>query len=101
MLLEVWRSKERSDPIVPLLGKREVDPPATFNQILVGDLNQDSGAVARIVLASAGASVVHIDERGNPVGDDFVRLPPLDVGNEAYAAGIVLERGVVQTLSLG
>ena len=57
---------------------------------LVRDLDQDSRAVAGVVLAAAGAAMVQVDQRGQAVADELVRFPPLQVDDEADAAAIVL-----------
>ena len=72
--------------------------PAARDEELVRDLDQEPGAVARVVLTSAGAAMVQVDERREAIADDLMRLPPLQVDDEADAAAIVLVAGVVQTL---
>ncbi len=67
----------------------------------MGDLDQDARAVAGVVLAAAGASVIEVLEDGEGVADESVRLPPLQVGDEADAAGVVLVLGVVESLGVG
>ena len=64
----------------------------------MGDLDQDAGAVAGVVLAAAGAAVVQVDQRRQAVADQLVRLPPLQVDDEADAAAVVLVPRVVEAL---
>ena len=66
----------------------------------MGDLDQDARAVAGVVLAAAGAAVVEVDQRGQAVADELVRLPPLEVDDEADAAAVVLVLGVVEALGV-
>jgi len=64
-------------------------------QEAVGDLDQDSGAVAGIDLAPTCTAVLQILEHPQRLLDDAVRWPPFDVNDEADAAGVVLMLGVV------
>jgi hypothetical protein len=66
----------------------------------VRDLHQDAGAVAHARVGAGGAAMLQIAEDAQPVLDDEVRLAALDVGDEADAAGVLVERRIVQTLRL-
>ena len=80
-------------------GKAEI---GTFAcEKLVGDLNQDSSAIAGFRIAAAGAAMRQIDEDFESLEDDLVRLLAFDVDHEAKTAGIVLITGVLQTLLHG
>ena len=57
---------------------------------LVGDLDQDAGAVAHQRVGADRAAVVEVLEDLQALLDDRVRLLALDVGDEADAAGVVL-----------
>ena len=57
---------------------------------LVGDLDQDAGAVAHQLVGADRAAVVEVLEDLQALLDDVVRLAALDVGHEADAAGVVL-----------
>ncbi len=59
----------------------------------VRDLNQDAGAVAHARVRAGRAAMLEIAENAQAVLDDLVRLAALDVGDEADAAGILVERG--------
>ena len=62
---------------------------------LVRDLHQDAGAVAGARIGADRAAMFEIDENCQRILDDLVRLAALDVGDEADAAGILVERGIV------
>src|SRR5262249_8815449 len=47
-------------------------------------------------IGADGAAVLEVEQDGERVGDDLVRLAALDVGDEADAARILVERRVVQ-----
>ncbi len=66
----------------------------------VGHLDQDAGAVTSVMLAADRAAVVQVGQHGNCLLDDLMGLFPLDIGDEADAAGIVLELGIVKPLFL-
>ncbi len=65
---------------------------------LIGDRGQDTGAISRVFLKAAAASVIHtaIEEVG--VLHDLVAGFAFNVGNESNTASIFLERGVVKPL---
>ena len=71
---------------------------AFLGEELVRDLHQDAGAVAGARIGADRAAVLEIAEDGERVLDDLVRLAALDVGDEADAAGILVERRIVETL---
>ena len=62
------------------------------------DLHEDAGAVAHARIGADRAAVLEIAENAQAVFDDLVRLAALDVGDEADAAGILVERRIVETL---
>ncbi len=65
---------------------------------LVRDLHQNAGAVAHARVGADRAAMLQIAEDAQAVFDDQVRLAALDVGNESDAAGILVERRIVQAL---
>ena len=85
-----------------LLRGREVDAElrGVLAEELVGHLDEDAGAVARVDLAAAGPAVEQVDEHLEGLADDRVRARPLDVDDEADAARVVLVSGVVEPLGL-
>src|SRR5690606_25799898 len=62
---------------------------------LVRDLHEDAGAVAGARVGADGAAMLEVFENLQAVFNDLVRLAPLDVGDEADAAGVALEARVV------
>ncbi len=52
-------------------------------------------------VAAAGAAVREVIENRQPLLDDVVRALAADVGDETNAAGIVLEKRIVQSLRVG
>src|SRR5262249_14977793 len=68
---------------------------------LVRRLDEDAGAVAGVLLAAAGAAVLQVVEDGQGPAHDGVRPAPLQVDDEADAAGVVLVGRVVEPLPAG
>ncbi len=97
-LLQFHREEYHSDSVGAGGGKRNTELGAFARKEVVRDLYQKAGAIARLGVASARASVGEVDEDLDAARDDIVRLTALNVRDEADAAGIVLVLWIVQTL---
>ena len=64
-------------------------------------LGQEAGAVARVFLAAGRATMLEIQEDLQRLPDDVVRSARFQIDDESESARVVLERGVVETLSRG
>jgi len=64
----------------------------------VGDLHQDSGAVASVYLAATCAAVFKIQQHFERFWDYCIRLSPFRVDNKADSAGVMFECRIIQTL---
>src|SRR5262249_14881229 len=93
-------SRQEHDPAAVLAGRWQADTQsrALAPQELVGHLEEDAGAVTGVRLAPARAPVQQVDEDLERLAHDRVRAAPLDVHDEADAAGVVLAARVVQAL---
>ena len=60
------------------------------------DLQEYAGAVAHARIGADRAAMLEVEQNGEAVVDDLVRLASLEIGDEADAAGILLERGIVK-----
>src|SRR5262249_2109946 len=94
----IGRREEGADAIVLGLGQRDTQGFTTGLEEGVGDLDQDPRAVAGVILAAAGPSMVEVDQSGETIADDLMRAPPLEINDEADAAAIVLVGGVIEAL---
>jgi len=94
----VGRQEERADAVRPMLRQREVDARA---QELVGRLEQDARAVARVDLGAARASVLEPVEDVERLDHRRVRGLVREVGDRADAARVVLESRVVEASGPG
>ena len=91
----LWH-EQRADGVFAGLGELEADLGRLALEERMRDLHQDAGAVAEARIGADGAAVLEIAEDAQRVGDDLMRLLALDVGDEADAAGILLQRRIVQ-----
>ncbi len=82
--------------VLTLGGQRELHH---VTQEAVGDLHQDPCAVARVGLGAGRTAVLEVAQRSDALGHDVVAAQPLHVDDEADAAGVVLESGVVEPLT--
>ena len=64
-------------------------------------LKQNARAVAGVLLATTRAAVIEVLQNLQTLLDDRVGLLPLDVRDEADAAGIVLKTRIVEALLRG
>ena len=65
---------------------------------LVGQLDEDAGAVAHQRIGAHRAAVIQVAQDLQTLRDDLVAAPPLDVRHEPHATGVVLVPWIVQTL---
>ena len=65
------------------------------------DLDENAGAVSRLRIAAAGATMCQVQQNLNALADDFVTLVAGDAGDKPDTAGVVLVRRVVETLGEG
>jgi len=65
-------------------------------QELVGDLDEDSGAVAARRIGPGRAAVLHLLERGDPAGDDVVGRSAPQLREEPHPARVMLETWLVE-----
>ena len=65
----------------------------------VRNLDQNSRAIAGLRIATASAAMRQVDQNLDALQDDVVRLPPLDVGDKADAASVMLVLRAVKSLS--
>ena len=68
---------------------------------VVGNLNEDAGAVAGLRVAARGAAMGEVDEHLEALADDFVALFAPDVRDQPHAAGVVLIPWMIKALRLG
>ena len=91
-------------PILDASGKEvgtyEIDTEAIafLSQKCIGNLNEKTGAVTGERVGTNRAPMLQANQNLEPLLDDLVALPVLDMGNKADAAGVVLIARVIQSL---
>ena len=95
------RHEQRADGVFAGIGQQEADLGGLALEEGVRDLHQDAGAVTEARVGADGAAVLEIAEDVQRIGDDLMRLLALDVGDEADAAGILLQRGIIEAFGGG
>ena len=96
--IRIARHEQGADRVFARLRQGEAEPVGLLGEELVRDLHQDAGAVAGARIGADRAAVLQIAQDGERVLDQLVRFLALDVGDEADAAGILVERRIVETL---
>ncbi len=89
--LVVLREEEHCDAVVALARQQGAVALRLLVEEAVRYLEEDAGAVARVALQAATAAVLEVDEDGERVVDDRVAADALEVGDDADAAGVVVE----------
>ena len=97
----VLRQEHHADAVGAGLGELHALPGHLLAEEGVGNLHQDAGAVAVQRVRPRRAPVGEVVEDGEPVRHDVVGLLPLDVRDEAHAAGVALVAGVIEALGAG
>src|SRR4029078_13426286 len=99
-LSPVWilRHEERTNGV--FAGSRQFESKlgGFLRKEFVRHLHQDAGAIAHPWIGTDRAAVLEIAENAQSVFDELMRLAALDVRDEADAARILGERGIVETL---
>ena len=95
----IAREEDEPGAVLALGRQLEPEPRGLAAEEPIGHLDQDARAVARVRLAAARAAVQQVDEHLQRLLDDRVRPLAFDVDDEPHPARVMLERGIVQTLS--
>jgi hypothetical protein len=97
----VLRQEHHADAVGPGAGEPDAGLGRGPLQEGVGDLGEEAGAVAGVLLRARGAAMLEVHEHPQGVAHDGVRLAALDVADESEPAGVVLVPGVVEALGRG
>jgi len=92
----VGRQEDRPDGVVPGRGKVEPVAGADLAEKDVRDADHDAGAVAGGLVAAQRPPVLEVDEHLDRLPHDEVERHPVDPGDEADSAAVVLVLRVVQ-----
>ena len=91
------RHEQIADCVFARLRQLETKLRRFLGEELMWDLHEDAGAVAHARIGADRAAMLEIEQNGEAVVDDLVRLASLKIGDEADAAGILVERGIIKT----
>ena len=97
----VAREVDEAGAVLAGLGQGDARRLGDFGEKLMRHLDENAGAVTGVGFAAGGATVIEIREHLKGVGDDLVRFAALHIDDEADAAGVMLEGGVVKSLFTG
>src|SRR5208283_1541897 len=90
--------KDHPHPVFTRRGQRKAQVRTFPVEKRVGNLNQDTRAVAGFRIAAASAAMRQVYQDLYAFEDDIVRLAPFDVHDESDAATVVLVLRVVKAL---
>ena len=96
----LFRQKDHADAVVARAWQNHALPGHFFAQELIGNLDQDSGAVPHQRISAHGAAVIEILQDQQPLLDDRMALLALDVRHKTDPAGVVLVGRVIKPLPL-
>ncbi len=92
------RQEDHPDPVGAGLGQLHLLPGHLLPEERVRDLHQQPRPVAVQGIGPGRPAMAQVVEDREPLLDDVVGLPALDVRDEAHAARVVLVAGVVESL---
>ena len=98
--LVVLREEQHGHAIVALCRQNLAALLSLFTEKVMRNLEQDSGAVAGVLLESGAAAVLQVDQNGQCVVQDLVMALTVDIGKRADATCIVVEFGAIKALLL-
>ena len=92
----VGGQKDHADGVFPHGRKLDARPFALAAEEVVGNLDEQTRAVAGGLVAPERAAVLQVHEDAHPLLDDAVARLPLQIGDEADAATVVILSGMIQ-----
>src|SRR5690348_6507672 len=92
------RQERRADSVCAGLRQSESELLALASEELMWNLDEDAGAITGFRIAPARATMRQIQKDLDSFRDDVVALFAIDAGYKPDAAGVVLMRGIVESL---
>ena len=96
----IMRQEQHDNGVTAGLRKRETEFAGLLREKLVGNLNENAGAVAGARVGPDSAAMLEILHNRQRVLHDGMRLPALDVGDETDPAGILRQGRIVKSARL-
>ena len=98
--LVVLREEQHGHAIVALCRQNLATLLSLFTEKVMRNLEQDTSAVAGILLESRTAAVLQVDQNGQRIVQNLVMALAVDIGKRADATCIVVEFGAIKALLL-
>jgi hypothetical protein len=92
------RQERHANAIKPGLGQIESEFATLPHKKLMRNLKQDASPIASFGIASAGPAMRQVQKNLDALRYDFVTFVAADVGNKSNPTGVMLLRGMIQTL---
>ena len=86
------------DPVTAGSGQLETDLAAGRVEEIMGNLNQNAGAVAGAGVGAHRAPMGEIEQHLEALLDNAVARLAIEIGDEAHATGIVLQCRIIKSL---
>jgi hypothetical protein len=96
----ITRQEAHGDAIMTRLRQSDARAGGPVTQQIVGNLNQDAGAIAQQRVGAHRAAMIDLQQYLETTRNGLVRLLALDVRNESDATCVMLIARIVQTLVL-
>ncbi len=97
-VLGILRQENEAGAIIAERRQMQTDRWRLMREKPVRHLDQNTGAVAGIGLAAAGAAMFQIDQDLQGVLNDLMALAVLEIGDEADAARVMLVARIIKSL---
>ncbi len=94
----ILRHEQHANSVFAAFRQREAELLGFLGKEFVRNLHKDAGTVAGARIGADCAAVFQVAQDGQRVLDDLVRGLALDVGDEADAAGVLVEPRIVEAL---
>jgi len=85
----VLRQEALPDRVLPRLRQVDAEARALLEEERVGELDQDPGPVAGLLLRASGPAVVEVAQDLQTLAYDLVRADVLEIGDEPDATGVI------------
>jgi len=97
----LYGQETHTDGVLAEGRKREAELRRFATEEFIGNLDENSSAIAGFGIASTGSAVSQIDENLDPFCDDFVGRFRVDIDNKAETAVVALVCRTIKTLLYG
>src|SRR5262249_33297552 len=93
------RQEYHADSVISGLGQGHAKRGPLFAEEPIWSLEQNAGAVSRVLFATTGTAVFEVNEDLQSLLDQIVALAGLEVDDKSYATGVMLIARIVEPLA--